>query len=53
MPASELIYDWNRVEPSFDKPERRISFDDETLRDGLQSPSVSEPVSKRSTSESN
>jgi isopropylmalate/homocitrate/citramalate synthase len=43
VPASELIYDWNRVEPSFDKPARRLSFDDETLRDGLQSPSVCEP----------
>ncbi|HEY0170004.1 MAG TPA: LeuA family protein [Pyrinomonadaceae bacterium] len=43
MPASELIYDWNRVEPTHPAPGRRISFDDETLRDGLQSPSVSEP----------
>jgi 2-isopropylmalate synthase len=47
MPASELvnelIYDWNRVEPAFDAPGRKISFDDETLRDGLQSPSVVEP----------
>jgi isopropylmalate/homocitrate/citramalate synthase len=41
--ASELIYDWNRVEPSFGRPGRRVSFDDETLRDGLQSPSVVEP----------
>src|SRR5256714_2772642 len=31
------------VAPTFDKPGRRISFDDETLRDGLQSPSVCEP----------
>jgi 2-isopropylmalate synthase len=43
VPASELIYDWNRVEPTHPAPGRRISFDDETLRDGLQSPSVSEP----------
>ena len=43
MPASELIYDWNRVDPSAPAPRRRISFDDETLRDGLQSPSVCEP----------
>ena len=43
MPASELIYDWNTIEPSRPAPGRRISFDDETLRDGLQSPSVSEP----------
>src|SRR5437588_2248170 len=43
VPASELIYDWNRVEPMFDRPPRRIRLDDETLRDGLQSPSVCEP----------
>ena len=43
MPAEELIYDWNKVEPTLHKPERRIAFDDETLRDGLQSPSVCEP----------
>jgi len=47
VPASELIYDWNRVEPAFEAPARRISFDDETLRDGLQSPSVSEPSVER------
>jgi len=39
-----LIYDWNIVEPAVKAPGRRISFDDETLRDGLQSPSVSEPT---------
>src|SRR6266436_1208121 len=39
-----LIYDWNIVEPAAKAPGRRISFDDETLRDGLQSPSVSEPT---------
>jgi 2-isopropylmalate synthase len=41
--ADELIYDWNRIEPRTVEPKRRISFDDETLRDGLQSPSVCEP----------
>ena len=40
----ELVYDWNTVEPLFNSPNRRISFDDETLRDGLQSPSVCEPA---------
>jgi len=45
--AGELIYDWNRVEPTFEGPGRRISFDDETLRDGLQSPSVCEPPVER------
>lgn len=43
MPANELIYDWNGVAPVGPPPGRAISFDDETLRDGLQSPSVSEP----------
>jgi 2-isopropylmalate synthase len=41
--AEELIYDWNKVEPTYPAPNRKISFDDETLRDGLQSPSVCEP----------
>ena len=39
-----LIYDWN---VAGDKPSRpstkKIEFDDETLRDGLQSPSVTDP----------
>jgi 2-isopropylmalate synthase len=45
--AGELIYDWNRVEPAFEGPGRRLRFDDETLRDGLQSPSVCEPPVER------
>lgn len=43
MSADKLIYDWNNIEPRTVAPHRRISFDDETLRDGLQSPSVCEP----------
>lgn len=43
MSIEELVYDWNKVEPSLPAPNRHIGFDDETLRDGLQSPSVSEP----------
>src|SRR5712672_876649 len=43
MSIENLIYDWKTVEPQLHKPERHIGFDDETLRDGLQSPSVSEP----------
>jgi 2-isopropylmalate synthase len=39
----ELVYDWNMIEPAMAAPNRHIGFDDETLRDGLQSPSVSEP----------
>jgi len=41
--ADELVYDWNLIEPSFKAPNRHIGFDDETLRDGLQSPSVCDP----------
>jgi len=44
MTTEELVYDWNSIEPSLAAPNRRISFDDETLRDGLQSPSVCEPA---------
>jgi 2-isopropylmalate synthase len=40
---AELVYDWNLIDPQLQRPNRRLSFDDETLRDGLQSPSVSEP----------
>ncbi len=43
MAVDELVYDWNGIDPAFAGPDRRISFDDETLRDGLQSPSVREP----------
>lgn len=43
MTTEELVYDWNKIEPFFTAPNRHISLDDETLRDGLQSPSVSEP----------
>jgi 2-isopropylmalate synthase len=39
----ELVYDWNTVDPALVHPNRHIGFDDETLRDGLQSPSVTEP----------
>ena len=39
----ELIYDWNTVDGPPPAREHRIEFDDETLRDGLQSPSVSNP----------
>ncbi len=43
MSVAELIHDWNLTEPTLCKPDRHIGFDDETLRDGLQSPSVREP----------
>ena len=38
----ELIYDWN-VEGAEGNGRKPIEFDDETLRDGLQSPSVLSP----------
>ena len=37
-----LIYDWNRVGSAF-VPAQPIHLDDETLRDGIQSPSVTDP----------
>jgi 2-isopropylmalate synthase len=41
----ELIYDWNSVEKVAPlSPKRRIQFLDETLRDGIQSPSVVDPA---------
>lgn len=43
MSLAELVYDWNTIDPALVSPNRHIGFDDETLRDGLQSPSVSEP----------
>jgi len=43
-PQHELIYDWNSVEKIAPlSPKRRIQFLDETLRDGIQSPSVVDP----------
>lgn len=39
----DLIYDWNSGNETPERPARRIEFDDETLRDGLQSPSVQDP----------
>jgi len=40
--SHELIYDWNLKEASF-TPRQPIQVTDETLRDGLQSPSVTHP----------
>ena len=43
-PASPaLIYDWNTAGNGYPIREGSIEFDDETLRDGLQSPSVRDP----------
>jgi 2-isopropylmalate synthase len=43
MPSSELIYDWNRIHPASLRPVGHVLLNDETLRDGLQSPSVRDP----------
>jgi len=40
----QLIYDWNVAAEKPQRPSpKKIDFDDETLRDGLQSPSVVDP----------
>ena len=39
----DLIYDWNSGDGAPLKPPRRVQVVDETLRDGLQSPSVADP----------
>src|SRR5215475_7199725 len=45
MTDHELIYDWNAVEKVAPlSPKRRVQFLDETLRDGIQSPSVTHPL---------
>ncbi|MGQ0814598.1 MAG: LeuA family protein [Gemmatimonadota bacterium] len=44
MKEPDLIYDWNTSSGTFDwSPRRAVELDDETLRDGLQSPSVLDP----------
>jgi len=42
-PKGDLIYDWNRVEAAELIRSGRAMLNDETLRDGLQSPSVLNP----------
>jgi len=42
-PAPSLIYDWNTAGNGYPHRERPIEFVDESLRDGLQSPSVRDP----------
>src|SRR5256712_752354 len=45
MDERELIYDWNKAPGGgrFDWTRARVDLNDETLRDGLQSPSVRDP----------
>jgi len=40
---AELIYDWNTATGPEVPPGRRVALNDETLRDGLQNPSVHDP----------
>ena len=47
MNEHDLIHDWNEAGERWEKPAFRIQFDDETLRDGLQSPSVQSPSIER------
>ena len=48
MPERDLIFDWNTAAGTFDFAELgRVELDDETLRDGLQSPSVTDPSIER------
>ena len=46
MTTSDLIYDWNLNYPPDLKPSGPVLINDETLRDGLQSPSVRDPSIK-------
>ena len=41
--TSELIYDWNQMDSGKLRPAGKVLLNDETLRDGLQSPSVRDP----------
>jgi 2-isopropylmalate synthase len=43
LPTSDLVYDWNTAGNGYPHRAHPIEFDDETLRDGLQSPSVRDP----------
>src|SRR6202163_4480435 len=40
---NDLIYDWNLASPPAIPPGTRVLLNDETLRDGLQNPSVFDP----------
>jgi len=43
MDAADLIYEWNEVKRRGPLTRKKVEFDDETLRDGIQSPSVADP----------
>ena len=41
---NDLIYDWNAAADGAGRPSHPVEFHDETLRDGLQSPSATSPT---------
>jgi 2-isopropylmalate synthase len=41
---NELIYDWNLTAPTAIPPGTQVLVNDETLRDGLQNPSIHDPA---------
>jgi 2-isopropylmalate synthase len=43
LQQNEWIYDWNTATPTAIPPGTRVLMNDETLRDGLQNPSVFDP----------
>jgi 2-isopropylmalate synthase len=43
-PESEYVYDWNQASVPAIPPGTRVLLNDETLRDGLQNPSVHDPT---------
>jgi len=47
MNENDLIYDWNARGAGYDYSACRVQLNDETLRDGLQSPSVIDPPMER------
>src|SRR5881394_2403435 len=42
--GQKLVYDWNLIAESEPLTHKPVLLDDETLRDGLQSPTVSDPA---------
>ena len=44
MREQDLIHDWNHTGSTFDWGSATVQLNDETLRDGLQCPSVTDPV---------
>ncbi len=46
LSGKSLIYDWNKQEDFEFRHVKNLQLDDETLRDGLQSPSVTDPTIK-------